>query len=573
VSRRSLRSNLAVLFAATAAVTLFLGVLTGLALVRLDRATTQRVDIYGPALLETATLTSAYINQETGVRGYLLSGQQDFLTPYRNGKASEAASLRHLRALLAGRPDILRRLAAVNAAAQRWRTASADPAIKAAPDTTRAQDQVAVETGKQRFDAIRASLRDLRIPIRQARDHASRDLSGAQRQLRTVLLAALLGLVVLGGVAWRSLRTWVVTPLSDLGGQVDEVEAGDLDRVVGLPDVPREIAVLARQIDRMRLRVVSQVAAAERARAEATEARAVVEEQAEDLRRSNTELEQFAYVASHDLQEPLRKVASFCQLIERRYKGQLDERGEQYIEFAVDGAKRMQQLINDLLMFSRVGRQSTGFEEVDLEQVLAQALRQLEATISEAGAEVSHDPLPRIEGDHSLLVQLFQNLIGNGVKFRAEAPPRVHLSASRITGDGDVASWEFTCGDNGIGIEPQYADKIFVIFQRLHGRDVYAGTGIGLAMCKKIVEYHGGRLWLDTTRGDAPGAVFRWTLPERQGQTPERTMGDAAPEGPDNTDSADHTDHTDATSDSQNGDATVARAREDRGRTADDATV
>jgi signal transduction histidine kinase len=570
VSRRSLRSNLAVLFAATAAVTLFLGVLTGLALVRLDRATTQRVDIYGPALLEAANLTSAYIDQETGVRGYLLSGQQDFLKPYQNGKASEAASLRHLRGLLADRPDILRRLADVKSAAQIWRTTVADPAIKAAPNTSRAQDQLAVEAGKLRFDSIRGSLRDLRVPIRQARDHASRDLSSAERQLRTVLLAALLGLVVLGGVAWRSLRTWVVTPLGELGGQVDEVEAGDLDRVVGLPEVPREIAVLARQIDRMRLRVVSQVAAAERARAEATEARAVVEEQAEDLRRSNTELEQFAYVASHDLQEPLRKVASFCQLIERRYKGQLDERGEQYIEFAVDGAKRMQQLINDLLMFSRVGRQSTGFEEVDLEQVLAQALRQLEATISEAGAEVTHDPLPRIEGDQSLLVQLFQNLVGNGVKFRAEAPPRVHLSASRTSGDDDVASWEFTCGDNGIGIEPQYADKIFVIFQRLHGREVYAGTGIGLAMCKKIVEYHGGRLWLDTTSRDAPGALFRWTLPERQVPSVERSVGGATSEGPDTADSADDTDDTD---DIDNGDATVTTAHEDRGRTADDATV
>jgi signal transduction histidine kinase len=568
VSRRSLRRNLVVLFAATAAVTLFLGVLTGLALVRLDRATTQRVGVYGPALLETATLTGAYVDQETGVRGYLLSGQSDFLTPYTQGKASERASLSHLRSELAGRPDLLRRVQDVQSAAQTWRARIADPAIKAAPSTTKAQDQVAVEAGKVRFDAIRASLRHLRVPIREARDTSSRDLVGAQRQLRTVLLAALLGLVVLGGVAWRFLRTWVVSPLGELGGQVDEVEAGDLDRVVGLPDVPGEIAVLARQIDRMRLRVVSQVAAAERARAEATEARAVVEEQAEDLRRSNTELEQFAYVASHDLQEPLRKVASFCQLIERRYKGQLDERGEQYIEFAVDGAKRMQQLINDLLMFSRVGRQSTGFEEVDLEQVLAQALRQVEATISEAGAEVTHDPLPRVEGDQSLLVQLFQNLVVNGVKFRGEASPRVHLSASRTTGDSDIATWEFTCGDNGIGIEPQYADKIFVIFQRLHGREVYAGTGIGLAMCKKIVEYHGGRLWLDTTPRDTPGALFRWTLPERQAQSADPPIGNATPESADNTDNADDTDD-----DTDNGDATVTTAPEDRGRTADDATV
>jgi light-regulated signal transduction histidine kinase (bacteriophytochrome) len=232
----------------------------------------------------------------------------------------------------------------------------------------------------------------------------------------------------------------------------------------------------------------------------------MVEEQAEDLLRSNAELEQFAYVASHDLQEPLRKVASFCQLLERRYKGQLDERGEQYIEFAVDGAKRMQQLINDLLAFSRVGRLTSDFVDVDLSAALAQALTQLDMVVSEAGAQVTSDPLPTVQGENTLLVQLFQNLVGNGVKFSGGATPRIHIGVRR---DGDM--WEFCCSDNGIGIEPQYQDKIFVIFQRLHGRDVYGGTGIGLAMCKKIVEYHGGRMWLDTTVTE--GATFRWTLP------------------------------------------------------------
>ena len=259
--------------------------------------------------------------------------------------------------------------------------------------------------------------------------------------------------------------------------------------------------MLAEQIDRMRSRILQEYALAEASRLEALEARALVEEQAEDLRRSNAELEQFAYVASHDLQEPLRKVASFCQLIERRYKGQLDERGEQYIEFAVDGAKRMQQLINDLLAFSRVGRAGS----------------ELRAGRPRAGPRAGRAPARadhrrrlepwspttrcrRCDGDHSLLVQLFQNLIGNGVKFRGDDPPRVHIGAARSA--EDPALWEFTCSDNGIGIEEQYQDKIFVIFQRLHGRDAYGGTGIGLAMCKKIVEHHGGRLWLDTTPRD-----------------------------------------------------------------------
>jgi light-regulated signal transduction histidine kinase (bacteriophytochrome) len=286
------------------------------------------------------------------------------------------------------------------------------------------------------------------------------------------------------------------------------VTAGDVGHEI-TPTGPRELQALGEDLEAMRHRIVADLATVE-------EARVQLDRQARELSRSNAELEQFAYVASHDLQEPLRKVASFCQLIERRYKGQLDERGEQYIEFAVDGAKRMQQLIQDLLMFSRVGRHSSGFQETDLELVLAQALRQLEAAVEDSGAVVTHDPLPTVEGDPSLLAQLLQNLIGNGVKFRGDDPPRVHLSASPSETPG---GWDFACVDNGIGIESQYADKIFVIFQRLHAREAYAGTGIGLAMCKKIVEHHGGRLWLDTTPRDPPGAVFRWTLPERQAES------------------------------------------------------
>ena len=215
---------------------------------------------------------------------------------------------------------------------------------------------------------------------------------------------------------------------------------------------PAEIAVLADQIDGMRSRILHEYALAEASRREALEARQLVEEQAEDLRRSNTELEQFAYVASHDLQEPLRKVASFCQLLEHRYEGQLDERGEQYIEFAVDGAKRMQQLINDLLAFSRVGRSGSGFAPVDLEGVLAQAERQLELMIAEADAVVTHDPLPTIEGD----AQPARPAVAEPDRQRGEvprrtSPPRVHVGAARSAGDPNV--WEFSCSDNGIGID------------------------------------------------------------------------------------------------------------------------
>ncbi len=236
-----------------------------------------------------------------------------------------------------------------------------------------------------------------------------------------------------------------------------------------------------------------------------------MEIQAEELRRSNAELEQFAYIASHDLQEPLRKVASFCQMLGRRYSGQLDERADQYIAFAVDGAKRMQSLINDLLAFSRVGRTTAGFRPVDLNACVATAESDLETLLAETEANIEVGDLPEVPGDASLLRQLFLNLIGNAVKFRGSEAPRVRITAER---DGDF--WAITAADNGIGIDPRYAEKVFAIFTRLHPRDQYEGTGIGLALCRKIVEFHGGTIdvVLDPPPGvSLGGATLRFTLP------------------------------------------------------------
>ena len=239
--------------------------------------------------------------------------------------------------------------------------------------------------------------------------------------------------------------------------------------------------------------------------AERIQAETLIKQTADQLARSNEELEQFAYVASHDLQEPLRVVTGYVQLLERKYKNQLDADADQFLHYIIDGVTRMQQLIADLLNYSRVGSRGKPFQSTNVRAVLDRVLVTLQKAIQESGAAVTCDALPTVLGDDTQLAQLFQNLIGNGIKFRGEQPPRIHLSARR---EGD--RWAFAVRDNGIGIERQYWDQIFVIFQRLHTRQKYPGTGIGLAICKRIVERHGGQIWLESQPGE--GTTFHFTL-------------------------------------------------------------
>ncbi len=233
---------------------------------------------------------------------------------------------------------------------------------------------------------------------------------------------------------------------------------------------------------------------------------AELSERAKDLARSNSELQQFAYVASHDLQEPLRMVASFTQLLAKRYKDKLDDDARDFINYAVDGATRMQTLISDLLNYSRVGTQGKPLELTDSDALLKRVLDSLQFAIEESGAVISSDPLPMVMADPQQLGQLIQNLLTNAIKFHGEKPPHVQISTERNGSD-----WKISVRDNGIGISQEHAERIFVIFQRLHTKTEYPGTGIGLAICKKIVERHGGRIWIEPSPGG--GTTFCFTIP------------------------------------------------------------
>jgi signal transduction histidine kinase len=241
------------------------------------------------------------------------------------------------------------------------------------------------------------------------------------------------------------------------------------------------------------------------------DAKGQLEQTVKDLERSNAELQQFAYVSSHDLQEPLRMVTSYTNLLAKRYKGKLDASADEFIGFAVDGANRMRVLINDLLTYSRAGVAKKQLAPTDCELVLGQTLVVLQVAIQECAAKLTHDPLPTVMGDDVQLGQLFQNLIGNALKYHNGGVPEVHVSSQRQDND-----WLFSVKDNGIGIDPRFAEKIFVIFQRLHAREEYSGNGIGLAICKRIVERHGGKIWVESEQGK--GSIFYFTLPARSGE-------------------------------------------------------
>ncbi|WP_245585708.1 sensor histidine kinase [Pseudonocardia asaccharolytica] len=478
------------------------------------------VDRIVPAQSAARELSAALADQRGGVQAFLAGGREIGLAQYTRGRDAEAQALETLRTLAtqddARPPDA--DVDAVETAARTWRAEYAEPAIAAA----RAGAPLpAVDRGDALFESVRSANEVLLADLRRAQ------AAGWERLEAAAWSAGLAGIAITAVIVafllstTLALRTAVLRPISLLAAQVRGVVSGsrDAQQTVG-GHGPREIIELGEDIDAMRLHILRELDAMQQANRQ-------LGEQARDLERSNRDLEQFAYVASHDLQEPLRKVSSFCQLLQRRYEGQLDERADQYIGFAVDGAQRMQRLINDLLEFSRVGRTTAGLGPVGLGPVVRAAAHVWETTVAETGAEIVVDELPEVRGDRTLLHQLFANLIGNALKFRTTGvSPVVHITAAPGPGD----SWEICVTDNGIGIEPEYAEKVFVIFQRLHPRDAYGGTGIGLALAKKIVEFHDGRIWVDTGPRTQPGTTIRFTLPAAPQAGSSTTNGSPAVE-------------------------------------------
>lgn len=482
-----------------------------LSLVSLRDAKNRVVNVIDPAAMQAQLLDNALVNQETGVRGYALSANQDYLAPYTYGVAAEKSAAAALTRLAPQLPaHTITDLHNALAQARSWRVTYAEPTISEVSRTRRPVVSPDIAAGKSYFDAVRAKVAVLQADVNGARTSALARLQDDSNTLDAVFIAVAVGLAVTVAVLALGLRAAAIRPLHVLAAQARRVASGDFEHAVSVHG-PREVTDLAADVNTMRERILHELSVTR-------QANTVLQTQAAELQRSNSELEQFAYIASHDLQEPLRKVASFTQLLQRRYAGQLDDRADQYIEFAVDGAKRMQALISDLLAYSRVGRSDRAPAPVSSDAALSQARANLAEQLEQTGATIESDHLPLVMAELPLLIAVFQNLLSNALKFSRETPPRIAITVRR---EGE--SWLFSVSDNGIGIEPEFAERIFVIFQRLHDRATYAGTGIGLAMTRKIIEYFGGQIWLDTAY--TGGTRFCFTLPIPP-QTPQLTAAE-----------------------------------------------
>jgi signal transduction histidine kinase len=474
-------------------------------------------DTIQPAEAQAYLLQLSLLQQQSSVRGYVITREPSFLHPYADGRKTEERAAARLRALVGRDQPMAGDLARVEQAAAQWRSQYSAPLISLAESgVPPGQATVLLDGSEQAFTAIRALFDTQNRHLAEQVTRGSASLGRIRAVSNWTFLIILIAFLVAAGALAVVLNYAVLQPLNRMRSSARRVVAGDFEHRITITG-PADLRAVASDIEAMRSRLVAAAEAARAAQEFAASQAADLDAQAAELIRSNAELEQFAYVASHDLQEPLRKVASFCQLLEKRYGDQLDERGRQYIDFAVDGAKRLQVLINDLLTFSRVGRGHEVRTRIPLGQPLDTAISALDTAIEDQGAVIDRpDELPPVNGDATLLAMLWQNLISNGIKFAREGePPRITITCTEAP-DG---MWRICVADNGIGVAPEFSDKIFIIFQRLHGRDAYPGTGIGLALCKRIVEYHGGEISLDATYSGGTRICF--TLPRIRPAKPD----------------------------------------------------
>ncbi|MCC6892026.1 MAG: CHASE3 domain-containing protein [Anaerolineae bacterium] len=425
--------------------------------------TNERVQHSNIVIGAASSVLNLIVDMETGLRGYLLTGDAVFLEPYRQAQTDFESSFAALQTLVSDNPSQIQHLQVVKTSIAEWQTF----AERALADQTGEQEGVNVAAqlaGKSQMDTIREQLQafvDTEDGLRAERIQTS------QRVTLWVIAS-----VVLGGLVVGSMLAWMIRR-----------------RLIGLSQTYEQALQLSHQ--------------------QASE----ILSQQERLRQSNEQLQQFAYVASHDLQEPLRMIITYLQLLQKRYANQLDTDANDFIGFAVDGASRMKGLIAGLLQYSRLdtGDRKT-YSLISLEDTLNATLSNLEVAITESNAVITCDKLPQLEADPLQMTQLLQNLIGNAIKFRGENPVKIHVGV--VQRDKE---WQFSISDNGIGIEPAYRERIFGMFQRLHDRAAYEGTGIGLAVCKKIVERHGGRIWVESNAEG--GSSFFFTLPKRQARS------------------------------------------------------
>lgn len=456
------------------------------------RAAAQEVDHTYTVLQKLDEVFSALKDAETGQRGYVITGEKGYLEPYYKAIADFNRRLSALRDLTRGNPRQQKMLDGIELVMRKKLAV-----LKETIETRRAKGHRAaariVETGigEKLMDDIRGKVNEARDEeTRLLKERSAARGTAARRLIGAILAGGVLSLVLLL-TAFFFLKNEIIRRIKveeELRRHQEGLEALIEERT-------RDLAAANSHLK-------EEITMRERAEGD-------LRKLMEDLARSNKELDQFASIASHDLQSPLRTVAGFVELLGERYKGKLDEKADEYIARAVNGAKRMSVLIHDLYVYSRIGTQGKQLSRVSMGTLFEGAIDNLKEIIDENEAVITCDQLPDVEGDDTQLVQLFQNLVGNAIKFRKkDAPPSIRISAERKQGE-----WVFGVHDNGIGIEPRFYERVFVIFQRLHASEEYPGTGLGLALCKKIVERHGGRIWIESKPGE--GSNFYFTMPAR----------------------------------------------------------